>query len=148
MIEPLADALIERFEAHHARLRKAIAGLDGTSLERVLAPDTSSIAVIVTHVMGSELGWLHAAAGRPYSRDRAAEFRARGKSSADLEATIERTAGAMPDLVRAAIAGGLATMRKSGEREVSAAWALVHALDHLTEHVGQLELTRQLVTRD
>ncbi|HYY54039.1 MAG TPA: DinB family protein [Candidatus Dormibacteraeota bacterium] len=143
------EALIRLFSRANERLRKAVAGLDPAALDRVLAPDTNSIAVLVTHSARSEMGWLHVAAGRPFERVREEEFRVRGKTARDLAEVIDRAADAMPDLVRAAIAGGLDTTRRTRDgRDTSAADALFHALEHLTEHVGQIELTRQLVTRD
>ena len=32
----------------------------------------------------------------------------------------------------------------SGKRELTVAWALLHALEHTTLHLGQIQLTRQL----
>jgi uncharacterized damage-inducible protein DinB len=142
----LARTIVERFAAHNDRLRRAVAGLTPQALDRALGPDTNSMAVLVAHVTGSELGWLHLAAGRPFERDRDAEFRTAGKTAADLERMIDRADVAMPDLVRGAIAGGLGTARRTRDgKDVTAGYALVHALEHLAEHVGQLELTRQLV---
>ena len=41
---------------------------------------------------------------------------------------------------------GTAPWRTYGEDEpVTAAWALLHALEHLREHVGHAQLTRQLL---
>ena len=115
----------------------------------MIAPETNSLAVLIAHVTGSELGWLHIAAGRSFERHREAEFRTRGRTASDLEAMIDGADRAIPDLVRAATSGGLATMRKAREgRDVPAAYALLHALEHLAEHVGQIELTRQLLARD
>ena len=149
MTVTLADTFIRQFEGHNQRLRKAIEGLDPETLDRVIAPETNSIAVLIAHVSGSELGWLHLAAGREFKRDRAAEFRTRSKTAAELAAMIDRAARLMPDLVRGAIDGGLETVRRRRENEeLTAGYSLIHALEHLAEHVGQIELTRQLVTRE
>ena len=114
----------------------------------MLAAETNSITVLVTHTCQSELDWLHIAAGRAMQRDRDAEFKTTGRSTADLRATIERTASLVPDLVRAAITAGLGAMRRgrSGP-ERTVAFCLEHAVKHTAEHVGQVELTRQLVMR-
>ena len=43
-------------------------------------------------------------------------------------------------------ATGTAPWRTDGADEpVTAAWALLHALEHLREHVGHAQLTRQLL---
>lgn len=144
----VAEALVRLFEEHHGRLRRVVEGLGADALDQVLAPETNSIAVLVTHTCGSELDWLHIAAGRSMERERAAEFRTRKRNAADLAATVDRASSILPELVRAAVAGGLDTTRRTRRgREVSAAWCLMHALEHTAEHVGQVELTRQLVTR-
>ena len=142
----LAAAFVEQFAQHNERLRAAVRGLSPASLDRSPGPEMNSIAVLVAHATGSELGWLHVAAGRPHERDREAEFRTRAKDAAELEAMIDRASRAIPDLVRATLAGNLDTVRRSTpDREITAGFALVHALEHLAEHVGQVELTRQLV---
>jgi uncharacterized damage-inducible protein DinB len=146
--DALANAFISSFETLHSRLRKALEGLDMAQLDRAPAPETNSIAVLVTHACASELDWLHTAAGRTMQRDRDAEFRARGQSAEQVAAAVERAATEMPALVRAAVSAGAdATRRSRAGRELSAAWCLLHALDHLAEHVGHAELTRQLVAR-
>jgi hypothetical protein len=35
-------------------------------------------------------------------------------------------------------------VRRSDGREFTVAWALMHALDHATSHLGQIQMTRQL----
>jgi uncharacterized damage-inducible protein DinB len=146
--DAMATTIIELFAEANGRLRKAVSGLDAGALDRAVAPETNSIAVLVAHCVGSQLDWLHVAAGHVIARDRDAEFRVRGKSAGELEALIERTAAEVPELVRDAIRAGLGTARKTrSQRDTTAAYALFHALEHLTEHVGQVELTRQLVTR-
>lgn len=141
----LADAIIEELAALHRRLREAAAGLDRQALDWVPVDGANSIAVLVTHTVGSELDWLHIACGRSSERDRDAEFRAKGRGSDELAALVERAERAAGELVRSAVGGGLETARRSrGGREATAAYCLQHALAHTAEHVGQIELTRQL----
>lgn len=148
MSESLAAALVESFDELHDRLRKAVDGLDDAAVDRDVGPETNSLAVLVTHACASELDWLHVAAGRVMERDRPAEFATKGKTAREIARAIDRAAAGMPELVRAAVAGGLGTARRPrAGAERTAAWCVLHALDHLAEHVGHVELTRQLVTR-
>lgn len=143
----LADAILEELTALHRRLREAVAGLDRQALDWVPTHGANSIAVLVTHTVGSELDWLHIACGRSSERDRDAEFRAKGRGSDELAALVERAERAAGELVRSAVGGGLETVRRSRNgREATAAYCLQHALAHTAEHVGQIELTRQLAT--
>lgn len=145
-MDAVSDALIDELAWLNGRLRNAIAGMTSADLDRTLGPDTNSIAVLVAHVTGSELGWLHRAAGQTYARDREAEFRTRGMSAADLERMIDVAAKAAPELIRAAVAGGLETVRgKHDGRDVPAIFSILHAINHLAEHVGHVELTRQVI---
>ena len=106
----------------------------------------------MTHALHSTRAWLSVAVAAPLpERDRPAEFAA---SAADLDAFL---AGfdAMSNDCRAVLehAGpfdpgrvGTAPWRPGdlAQEPVTAAWALIHALVHLREHVGHAELTRQL----
>ncbi len=145
MADALTKQLILSLETMHERLRKALEGLSAETLDRVPVAGANSIAVIVAHMTGSELGWLHVAAGRPFERDREAEFRVRGKSAEELRALVDRATSLAPELVREATRDFAARRPTRDGREVSAAYAVVHALDHLAEHVGHVELTRQLL---
>lgn len=142
-----ADTLLDELAALNRRLREAAAGLDQAALDWVPADGANSIAVLVTHTVGSELDWLHVACGRSIERDRDAEFRAKGRGSDELAALVERAERTAGELVRSAVGGGLETVRRSrAGREATAAYCLQHALAHTAEHVGQIELTRQLAT--
>jgi hypothetical protein len=134
-------------------LRTAIDGLPSAALdERPSGQDTNSLAVLVTHSLHSTRAWLSLAVAAPMpDRDRPAEFAA---SAADLDAFLAGVDELSNDC-RALLdhAGpfdpariGTAPWRPGdlAQEPVTAAWALIHALVHLREHVGHAELTRQL----
>jgi hypothetical protein len=113
------------------------------------APDTNSIAALVTHTAGSLDSWLARAIGETVQRDRDAEFRARHNAD-ELIAIVERSRAEARrrfalldgvDLGRTLPVRRLATNQ---ETEVSAAWCVEHALIHAGEHWGQIQLNRQL----
>ena len=149
MTDAIGDAFLIELDLLGDRLRKSIDGVSAGQLDRVLAPDTNSMVVLVAHTCGSLTDWLHTAAGRTVVRDRESEFRTAGKSAADLRRLIDQTWAAAPDLVRAAIAGDLGVVRRRSRdgADQTSAYCLAHALKHTAEHVGQIELTRQLVAR-
>lgn len=145
MSEPAAGITAEYLELND-RLRKIVRPLDTERLDREPADGENTIAVLVAHTIGSELGWLSLCAGRQHQRDRDAEFRTRGRSAADLVGLIDSTDARIPDLVEAAVAAGLDTMRATGPgREWSVARSIAHSLAHTAEHVAHAELTRNLV---
>ena len=142
-----ADELIWELSGLHRRLRAVVDGLDTERLDRVPASGANGIGVLVIHTLASESEWLNRANGRHIARDRESEFAARGRTAIDLAAAIDSADQAAPDLIRAAIAAGLETVRdRPGARPVTAAFCVVHAIAHTAEHVGHAEVARQVVT--
>lgn len=144
-MEAVAEAASTVLEEIHADLRRIVAGLPAKALNWAPGPDTNSIAVLVTHLLGAEHYWLAAAAGRPIARERDAEFQAHADAATVLLAQIEAADRRNPDLIRAITAETLAsTVTDHHGRQSNGAWCLLHALEHAGQHRGQSALTRQL----
>ncbi len=112
---------------------------------RPAGDDTNSIAVLAVHSLHSTRSWLSVAVGASLpKRERAAEFVASASDAAALVATVDAMKRDCMALLDGAKGGDWSVMRKYDAEEVTAAWALLHALEHLREHVGQMLLTRQL----
>ena len=134
-------------------LRKALDGCSAEQLNRRPAgEDTNGLAVLAAHALGSTRSWLSLAVGAPLpERDRDAEFQVVEEDPAAFMERHDALAGECRALLEtdhpfepARI--GTAPWRTYGEEEpVTAAWALLHALEHLREHVGHAQLTRQLL---
>ena len=131
----------------HNGILQAIEGLTSEALDWVPGEDMNSISVLVFHTTGSVRFWIgDIAAQEPSNRDREAEFRVRGvgvdtldKRLADnleyVSSVLEKMS--LQDLERTRV-------RPSDGREFTVAWALLHALEHATSHLGQIQITRQL----
>lgn len=146
MVSAVADELLWELGGLHRRLRETVDATPPDLLDRSPADDASSIAVLVTHALGAEMGWLHLAAGRVHARDRASEFSVRATTAGDLMRTVDAADRMLPELVLAAFADGLETQReRPGARPVTVGYCLTHAVAHTAEHVGHAELTRQLL---
>lgn len=144
------DAVLEEYlwelSGLNRRLREVAQGLTPEDLDRRPADDANSIAVLVRHAVGSQLAWLHLAAGRPHDRDRDSEFAARRIEGGALARLVEDAERLIPDLVREAFASGLGTAReRPGARTVTVGFCLVHTATHLAEHVGHAEVARQVI---
>jgi len=129
-------------------MRAAIAGASVDALNRRPAGDeTNSIAVLVVHAVSSTRWWLSVAlAGTVPDRDRPSEFLTTVAGADELLGVFDPIAGDCRTLLQtdaAFEAGAIREDPRDGDR-VTAAWALVHAVEHLREHVGHAELTRQL----
>ena len=133
-------------------LRSSIEGLPVEALNWRPAGDaTNSIAVLATHTVYATRLWLSMAMGAPLpERDRDSEFRASVDNSPALLRPVDELSKDCLAVLRSAEEVDWTAMRKTHGRggdaspEVTAAFALVHATEHLRGHVDQMALTRQL----
>ena len=135
-------------------LRAAVEGVPAEALNwRPGGEETNSIAVLATHVLHSTRSWLSVAvgAGEPPERDRSAEFRATEDDPRALLRLVDEMSAECTVLLRDAGEVDWSATRKIGAlawdpsvKEVPAAWAILHALEHLGQHVAHCSLTRQL----
>jgi hypothetical protein len=134
-------------------MRAAIGGLDADALNWKPVDGANSIAVLAVHSMHSTRSWISIAAGAGLpERDRDSEFVAEAADAASLTAFVDGMADDCRALLKGAAVGDWSAMRVThprnrpdAEPQAPASWALLHALEHLREHVGQMQLTRQLV---
>lgn len=129
--------------------------LSDEELNRPLTlPETNTLFALATHLVGAGEFWvLVVAGGRTIPRDRPAEFRASG-SRADLTARYERWITGVHEVLDALPPASMeqrtdvnrlrAALLPSPE-EVSVREALLHAVEHSALHLGQIQLTRQLL---
>jgi hypothetical protein len=134
-------------------MRHGIAGASPEALNwRPGGEGTNSPAVLVVHALSSTRSWLSVATGAPLpDRDRDTEFLATTTNEASLLSFFDAMGLECGALLEPAAPIDWSAMRRTHARpspdqpeQVSAAWALLHALEHLREHEGQLFLTRQL----
>jgi uncharacterized damage-inducible protein DinB len=157
MDDPIVSAADGMIRGSVEDLRTVVSGLPAGALNwRPAGDDTNAIAVLVVHALQSTRSWLAVAFGAPLpERDRDAEFRTVAEGTEPLLAFIDR----LDDDLRALLDGAGSfdpaaqrvshTRASSGAAEVvSGAWALLHAVEHLSEHVAHAQLTRQLWERD
>jgi uncharacterized damage-inducible protein DinB len=154
--DPFLEAARQVLDESLAWLRSSLDGVDGATLDRRPGGgDTNSMAVLAAHAMHSTRSWLSVAVGAPLpGRDRDAEFRRAGTDPDALLAEVDaiasdcrRLLAEARDVDWSALGRAHPRPRPGASEEVTRAWALVHALEHLKEHTGQLALTRQLLTR-
>jgi uncharacterized damage-inducible protein DinB len=143
---PLFEAYLERLEALHADMRQALAGLPLAALDWRPAVEMNSLAVLATHIAGSERYWVGEVAGSdPAHRDRPTEFRIYGLNEVELAARLDATLAHSRMILEKLTLPELELRRQAGDRgEVTVAWALFHNLQHVGTHLGQMQLTREL----
>ncbi len=154
----MPDATIEAArDVLRDSLSELRAAIDGCSVEQLNrrpgGDDTNGPAVLATHALYSTRSWLSLATGAdPPHRDRPAEFQVVVDDAGAFMSWFDATAQECRTLLDTAADPfdpsriGTATWRPDdlAHEPVTAAWALMHALAHLREHVGHTQLTRQL----
>jgi uncharacterized damage-inducible protein DinB len=138
---------IDLLQERHNEILEALEGLPPAALDWIPGPDMNSINVLVFHITGSTRYWIGDIAAQESShRDRDAEFRV---SDVEVEVLKNRLADNLEyarNVLSKFTIEDLQTTRESARngRTFTVAWALLHALEHTTLHLGQIQLTRQL----
>jgi uncharacterized damage-inducible protein DinB len=133
----------------HSEIENALDGLTPAALDWVPQPGMNSIGVMVFHLTGAERFLIgDVIAGNTSNRDRDAEFKVQGM---DMSALVRRLAN-NSDYISGVLAGlTLADLESRrlfrNQREVTVGWVLGHALKHTATHMGQIQLTRELLDR-
>ena len=152
MTDPMVSAARHKFDRCVTDMRPCIEGATAESLDwRPAGEETNSIAILAVHAMTSSRTWLSVAVGAPEpDRDRDAEFRTTIEDPALLLDTFESLAEECRSALATDETIDWSAVRTPNRRPgsaletMTAGWTLLHALEHLREHVAHLQLTRQL----
>jgi hypothetical protein len=139
------------FRQVHQQLRDELNGLDDDALNWVPMPGTNSIATIVTHLVGSEAETLRCVAGVTCERDREAEFVASTLTRRDvlllLDSADDLIVALEPRIDENRLAAELPLPTLAADDVRSGLSWLIGNYGHAREHVGQIQLTKQLRQR-
>jgi uncharacterized damage-inducible protein DinB len=106
---------------------------------------TNSLAVMAAHLAGSEAFWIKEIVARqPIQRNRDAEFATQGVSALELQARLVAAAKNTEEILPLLKEGQLAEERKVRDRSVTVRWSILHVIEHTAQHLGHMQLTRQL----
>ena len=131
----------------HTDILKAVDGLPSAALDWVPGKEMNSINVLVFHLTGAEQYWISdVTAQKPTTRDRDAEFKVHDVDVSILKKRLEDNLTFATSVLETLNLTDMESPRISPRdgREVTVAWALLHALEHSMLHLGQIQLTRQL----
>jgi uncharacterized damage-inducible protein DinB len=146
MLPLLADYL-NRLEELHADVCRTLEGLPVEALDWSPGPDMNSLAVLSAHTAGALRYWMGDVIGQaPSDRDRAAEFRTKDLDAAALIARLEAAFAYSRGVLEKLALSDLESKRISPRngREYGVAWSLAHALAHTANHLGHMQILRQL----
>jgi len=140
----VADTFRGLFHALHDRFREQVTGLDQGTLNWRPLPKANSIAVLITHSLGSEREMLRSLRLAATERDRDSEFKVESEG-ADLLALLEQADHEVDEQLGGLTAEDLTEKRPRGENEPRPGlYWLISNYGHAREHLAQIELTKQL----
>ena len=147
---PEVQAYLTDFEELREQVKSLLEGLgqealDWRPIEGVDELATNSLTAMVIHLVGSETYWMkEVIGGKKIVRDRDAEFVTKGLSVPELQAKIEATGKVTAEILSALTEKQLEESRKWRDRSVSVRWCILHVIEHYAQHLGHMQLTRQL----
>ena len=149
MTDPAIEAARDFVGRALDAIRRAIVGSSPELLNwRPAGEDTNTIAVLAVHAVTSTRWWLSVAiTGHAPERDRPSEFRTTVSSAEELLSIVDPLAADCRELLKSEDPLDLGASRsdpREGGSTTTVAWALIHAIEHLQEHVAHTELTRQM----
>ena len=144
MEDKIREVLGQAFHDVHEKLREQARGLDPGTLNWRPLPKANSIAVLITHTVGSELEMIRSVRSIPTERDRDSEFKAEADAQ-QLLAMIDAADREMNEQIAALTPADLTALRPRGDRPPRPGlfWLLTN-YGHSREHLAQIELTKQL----
>ena len=144
-MDPVVEKIAEQFQVVHGQLRDEVRDCTTEQLNWRPGPDTTSIAALVVHTLGSEAEVLRTAAKVEGDRDRDAEFRATATDAEDLIRQLDQADSYLEALAPRITAENLAEPLMRGERgpETGLHW-LVTNYGHAREHLAHVQLTKQI----
>ena len=149
-MDKLFAEMLDRLNAVHQIIEEAVAGLPAEAIDWTPGPNLNSLGVLLAHTLASERYWIGDVAGRdPSGRARDDEFVTQGVTAAEfLSRSQVILAHSQAVLKRLSLTElGDSRPRPDGDRTVTVAWAILHALEHAALHAGHIEITRQLWDR-
>jgi Protein of unknown function (DUF1572) len=139
------------FRQVHQELRSELAGLDDDALNWIPTEGANSIATIVTHLVGSEAETFRCVAGVECERDRDGEFVGHRLTMSEVLDQLNRADDLIGELephINTSRTEALIALPTLPVEEVrpGLTW-LIGNYGHAREHVGQIQLTKQLSQR-
>jgi hypothetical protein len=144
-MDPVVAKIAEQYQVVHGLLRDEVRDLSPEALNWRPGPDTTSIAALIVHTLGSEAEVLRVAAKVASDRDRDAEFLVTAEDATDLIRELDQADSFLEAMAPRITAENLAEPLMRGARgpETGLHW-LVTNYGHAREHLAHVQLTKQL----
>jgi len=146
-MHPLYNAMFTHLQEFDNQINALLDSLPPEALDWRPGAEMNSVAVLVTHICGAQRYWVGSTSrDGMLPRNRPAEFQTQGVTHASLKADLAYTLRYTQDVLNTLTVDDLtrhATVLRESQ-PVTVGWALVHAVQHIALHLGQLQLMAQL----
>jgi uncharacterized damage-inducible protein DinB len=141
---------LERLQRLHEDAKATLEGWEIETLDWKPGPEMNSLCVLVVHTTGAERFWIGDVGMRdPSDRKRDSEFQAAGLNPVDLASRLDTNLNYIQQAFEELRIEDLEQPRITPDnRKVTLGWCLAHVLAHTANHVGHMQLTRQLLKRE
>jgi uncharacterized damage-inducible protein DinB len=146
-MEVFFSSYAERLDALHEGMKAALDRVPREGLDWRPADGMNSLAVLAAHTAGSERFWIGEVAGeRPQSRVRETEFKVQGRDAAHWQGLLDQSLALAMEVLDGLSLADMAQERAVPGRDegCTVAYALLHALEHTAQHMGHMQIGRQL----
>lgn len=146
-MDRLMNDLSDRLAAMHEIIERAIDGLPDDALDWSPGNQMNTLGVLLAHTFGSQRYWIGDVAGQePSGRVRESEFHMVGVGVGEFKERSRNILSHSQSVLARLTIEDLSSTRTVGDdnRQITAGWALLHALEHTALHAGHMEITRQL----
>jgi hypothetical protein len=154
-MDPVTAAAVDMLRRNSEELRATVAGLSVEQLNQPPVKDSSSLAILVEHSVSGTIALVDAAVTGQMDRARyMGEIRpaAFATNSADeklLHTSLDRLDALVKRLEQNpptdGYAGHVQYQPPVDGPPRTRVWSLIHAIEHLREHVGHAQITRQII---
>ena len=152
-MDTMAQTYIDKLDQLREKIKVAIQDMSREELTWTPpAADTNSPYVLASHIAGAEREWIHQmVGGHEVSRDRDTEFLATGDDPALLVEMLEQNGATSREVISKLTIADMAQPRtrpaRLGGTPITLHYCLMHMVEHMAEHVGHIELTKQMYAK-
>lgn len=140
------EELADRFHQLYGDIKRDIESLPPAALDWKPGAEMNSVSIIIVHLTGATRFLIGDVVMQDSSnRNREAEFLVKGMTKEDLYRCLDDSEAYIRNALGKLSLSDLETKRihpRHGD-QVTVAWALIHALEHIATHLGHINLTVQ-----
>lgn len=138
----------DKLEQLRGRIQDCLGRLTYDQIWMRNADNANSVGNLILHLCGNVKQWIgYGVGGQPDVRDRDSEFAARGGvQPAELSQRLQTTISEAAGIIRNLAPERLAERRTIQKYDVTELEAILHVVEHFSQHTGQIIFATKLLT--